>query len=101
MTNAIGVYQNGNTALIFAAALGTTDCVRLLLKGGADTDAIGNMRERKYNADGSEQDADMSEDSNSSDSEKDYDYEFNHDIWRVRERRTNQFIEFENVLPLN
>ncbi len=71
---------------MFAAANGTTDCVRLLLKGGADTDAIGNMRESKYNADGSEQDADMSVDSNSSDSEKDYDYEFNHDIWRVRER---------------
>ena len=84
MKCAIGSQQNGNTALIFAAENGSTDCVRLLLKGGADTNAMGRMRERKYNADGSEQDADMSVDSDSdSDSEKDYDYDFGDEIWRV------------------
>ena len=36
--------EDDNTALILAAAGGHTDCVRLLLKAGADIEAKNNVR---------------------------------------------------------
>ena len=38
--------QFGWTALIWAAANGHVDCVRLLIDAGADTDASDNVRRR-------------------------------------------------------
>ena len=36
--------QNGNTALILAACVSHSDCVRLLLESGADKEATNNVR---------------------------------------------------------
>jgi hypothetical protein len=38
--------QGGYSALIFSAANGHTDCVRLLIDAGADTEARNNVRRR-------------------------------------------------------
>ena len=37
--------QDGDTALIYAAFHGKTDCVRLLVDGGADKEAKNNVRD--------------------------------------------------------
>jgi ankyrin repeat protein len=41
--------QDGDTALIGAAAKGHTDCVRLLIDAGADKDVRTNVRVCHYN----------------------------------------------------
>ena len=43
-TEKIFYIQNGDTALTAAAKNGHTDCVRLLLDGGADKEAKNNVR---------------------------------------------------------
>ena len=40
--------QNESTALIVAAERGYTECVRLLVEGGADTGAKDNVRALDY-----------------------------------------------------
>ncbi len=42
--------QGGSTALIMAAENGSTDCVRLLVEGGANMDVINNVRSLNFTA---------------------------------------------------
>ncbi len=43
-----GETQTGDTALTFAAGAGRTECVQLLLEGGADTEAKNGVRDMAY-----------------------------------------------------